>query len=71
MKKNDSFFESLLKTITFMGIAAASEDSKGKTDPYKAAGIAYGLGYDSFENRMKLAEILGGSEAFDKDSDND
>lgn len=56
--------------IIFSSIAA-SKDSSGNPDPYKAAGMAMGMsmasGKDwSFKDTMKMGAMLGASGAFDK-----
>lgn len=63
------FFESLLEGVCRdidMHIAVeSSRDENGKIDPYKAGGIAMGMGYDSFEDTCRMGEILGSKGAFD------
>lgn len=54
--------------IIFSSIAA-SKDSSGKPDPYKAAGMAMSMasGKDwSFKDTMNMGAMLGASGAFDK-----
>ena len=38
------FFEDLMKDLELWGAVQASKDKNGKPDPYKAAGIAAGMG---------------------------
>ena len=65
-KKREGFLEGLLKDMTSKAIIEASRDRKGRIDPYKAAGIAYGSGhFDSFENQLRFAGMLGAHGAFD------
>lgn len=61
------FFEGILKDIMLAGAVEASRDKSGKPDPYKAAGIAMGLGHTSLEDQMRLATMLGVEGAFDRD----
>lgn len=70
MGKNNGFFDSLMKDINMWGAVQASKDSKGKIDPYKAAGMAWGSGkIKSFEDIMRLGAVLGSQDAFDEDSE--
>lgn len=65
-KKREGFFEGLLKDMTSKAIIEASRDRKGRIDPYKAAGIAYGSGFiDSFEDQLRFGGMLGAHGAFD------
>ena len=42
-----------------------SKNKKGKPDPYKAAGIAAGMGYTALSDRASLGAMLGSEGAFD------
>lgn len=68
-KKIMGFFDSLLKNIALQCCIEASKDENGKPDPYKAAGMAAGLGHDSFDDFAKLGGMLGSQGAFDDDND--
>ena len=59
------FFEELAKNIALAGAVEASKDKNGKPDPYKAAGMAMGMGNFSFEDQMRLGTMLGAQGAFD------
>ena len=59
------FFEELAKNIALAGAVEASKDENGKLDPYKAAGMAMGMGNFSFEDQMRLGAMLGAPGAFD------
>lgn len=61
------FIEGILHDILLSGIIEASRDESGKADPYKAAGIAYGMGHSSAEDHIRLATMLGADGAFDTD----
>lgn len=64
------FFEGLLKDIEMIGAIEASRNSKGKADPYKAAGLYYGLNGDvSLDDAARLGTFLGGDGAFSDDED--
>ena len=63
----EGFLESLLKSAELYAAVKASKDSKGKPDPYKAAGIAAGMGHTSLEDTAMLGAILGSEGAFDDD----
>lgn len=61
----ESFLEGVCKDIDMHNAIKASRGKDGKIDPYKAGGIAMGMGYDSFEDTCRMAEILGSKGAFD------
>ena len=63
------FFDELAKNIALAGAVEASKDKNGKPDPYKAAGMAMGMGNFSFEDQMRLGAMLGAQGAFDDDKD--
>ncbi len=65
MSKKKGFFESLLDDITMKHIVDSTKDSTGKPDKFKASVMANLLGYDSFEETMRLGAILGHEGAFD------
>ncbi len=48
------FFEDLAKNAALWGAVQASKDANGKPDPYKAAGIAAGMGNFSAGDRARL-----------------
>ena len=59
------FLDQMAK-IAALGMAAEmSKDKKGKPDPYKAAGIAAGMGYTALSDRASLGAMLGSEGAFD------
>ena len=64
------FFEDLMKGLELWGAVQASKDKNGKPDPYKAAGIAAGMGNFSWSDQAMLAGILGSQGAFDDDIPN-
>jgi len=61
------FFEDLMKDLELWGAVQASKDKNGKPDPYKAAGIAAGMGNFSWSDQAMLAGMLGSQGAFDDD----
>ena len=61
------FFEDLIKDLELWGAVQASKDKNGKPDPYKAAGIAAGMGNFSWSDQAMLAGMLGSQGAFDDD----
>ena len=62
------FFDDLIRDIEFMGAVEMSKNSKGKPDPYKAAGIAYGMRENlSWGDTALLGAMLGSQGAFDDD----
>ena len=63
------FFEDLIKDLELWGAVQASKDKNGKPDPYKAAGIAAGMGNFSWSDQAMLAGMLGSQGAFDDDDD--
>ena len=65
----EGFFEGLIKDIALAAAVEASKDKKGKPDPYKAAGMAAGMGNFSFDDQMRLGAMLGAQGAFDDDKD--
>lgn len=60
------FFEELAKNIALAGAVEASKDKNDKPDPYKAAGMAMGMGNFSFEDQIRLGAMLGAQGAFDE-----
>ena len=64
------FFEDLIKDLELWGAVQASKDKNGKPDPYKAAGIAAGMGNFSWSDQAMLAGMLGSQGAFDDDIPN-
>lgn len=65
------FFDDLAKNAALWGAVQASKDENGKPDPYKATGIAFGMGNRSFSDIARLGAILGSEGAFDKNTDDD
>ena len=63
------FFEELAKNIALSAAVEVSKDKNGKPDPYKAAGMAMGMGNFSFEDQMRLGAMLGAQGAFDDDKE--
>lgn len=65
------FFESLIedvcKDIDMHRAIEASRDKNGKIDPYKAGGIAMGMGFDSSEDICRMGALLGAEGAFNDD----
>jgi len=66
-KSNMGFLEDLAKNLALWGAVQASKDANGKPDPYKAAGIAAGMGNFSAGDRARLGAMLGSEGAFDDD----
>ena len=65
-KNNGGFLDGLLHDMAlFAAVQASKPSGGGKPDPYKAAGIAAGMGHTSFEDTMRLGAILGAEGAFD------
>ena len=65
----EGFLEGLLKTAGMYAAVQTSKNSKDKPDPYKAAGMAVGLGFTSLYDTAKLGAMLGAEGAFDDDDD--
>lgn len=63
------FLDSLAKSAALWGAVQASKDENGKPDPYKAAGIAAGMGNFSLGDRARLGAMLGSQGAFDSTND--
>lgn len=63
------FLEDLTKNAALWSAVQASKGSDGKPDPYKAAGIAAGMGRFSASDVARLGAILGSEGAFDDDSE--
>ena len=62
------FFDDLIRDIEFMGAIEMSRNSKGKPDPCKAAGIAFGMRDElSLSDTALLGAMLGSQCAFDDD----
>jgi len=60
------FIESLLDSFSLWAAVQDSKDSNGKPDPYKAAGIAFGMRGDlSTADILELGGYLGAEGAFD------
>ena len=64
------FLDDLMKSAALQGCIEASKDENGKPDPYKAAGMAAGMGHFSAKDQAMLGAMLGSQGAFD-DDDND
>ena len=65
----EGFLEGLIKTAGMYAAVQASKNSKGKPDPYKAAGMAAGMGFTSLSDTAKIGAMLGAEGAFDDDDD--
>ncbi len=61
--------DDLMKDLELWGAVQASRNKKGKPDPYKAAGIAAGMGNFSLDDQARLGAMLGSQGAFDDDDD--
>ena len=59
------FLDQMAKMVALGMAIEMSKDKKGKPDPYKAAGIAAGMGYTAFSDRASLGTMLGSEGAFD------
>lgn len=63
-----SFWKDVLELVLLIAITHFSKDSKGKSDPYKAAGIAYGMkGKLTDKDLTDLGTMLGAQDAFDEE----
>ena len=61
------FFESLINNMVLQGCVEASKDENGTPDPYKAAGMAAGMGNLSMDEQAVLGAMLGSQGAFYED----
>ena len=60
----------MLELLALLLIALFSEDDNGKVDPYKAAGIAWGIKGDmSADETARFGAMLGAIGAFDDNGD--
>lgn len=64
------FFDELAKNAALWAAVEASKDKNGKPDPYKAAGMAAGMGNFSLSDRARLGAMLGSQGAFDTNTGN-
>lgn len=62
------FLDDLGKNLSFQAMIEASKDKNGKPDPWKAAGMAAGMGLDPSQI-ADLGAMLGAQGAFDEDDD--
>ncbi len=65
------FWDDLAKDLSLWAAVEASKDKNGKPDPFKAAGMAAGMGNFSFSDQVTLGAMLGSQGAFDDDSTSD
>ena len=65
------FWDRLIKTFSLGAAVEESKDDRGKPDPYKAEGIAAGMGYSSSDDRLELSDMLHAQGAFDDDEAED
>lgn len=64
------FLESLFDDVALWSAVQCSKDANGKPDPYKAAGIAYGMrGNLSDSDIARLGSYLGAEGGFDSSDD--
>ncbi len=61
------FLDELVKNAALWSAVQASKDENGNPDPYKAVGIAAGMGKFSLSDRARLGAMLGSQGAFDED----
>lgn len=61
--------DDIFQVFGLLGAVNASKDENGKPDPYKAAGIAMGLGFNSFKDIAMLGSMLLGQGAFNEEPD--
>ncbi len=61
------FWDDLAKDLSLWAAVEASKDENGKPDPYKAAGMAAGMGNFSLSDQATLGAMLGSQGAFDDD----
>ena len=66
-KKKEGFFDCVLKGVALKMAVEASRDENGKPDPYKATGMAMGVGYTSMKDVAMLGAMLDHEGAFDED----
>ena len=66
-KKNGGFLDGLLHDMALYAAVQVSKNDKDKPDPYKAAGIAAGMGYSSFDDTMRLGAMLVAEGAFENE----
>ena len=59
------FLDQMAKAAALGMAVEMSKNKKGKPDPYKAAGIAAGMGYTALSDRASLGAMLGSEGAFD------
>ncbi|MCD8181275.1 MAG: hypothetical protein LUF26_07355 [Firmicutes bacterium] len=60
----DSFLNGMVRDADIWAAAQASRGADGKPDPYKAAGMAAGMGYGSLGDMLAMGAILGSQGAF-------
>ena len=59
------FLDQMAKAAALGMAGEMSKNKKGKPGPYKAAGIAAGMGYTALSDRASLGAMLGSEGAFD------
>ena len=64
------FLDELAKNAALWAAVEASKDKNGKPDPYKAAGMAVGMGNFTLSDRARLGAMLGSQGAFDTETGN-
>ena len=65
------FLDDLAQNAALWAAVEASKDKNGKPDPYKATGMAIGMGNGSFGDIARLGAMLGSQGAFDTNIIND
>lgn len=63
-RKGPDFWDYLLRDLILCALAKPKKSKR--PDPYKAAGIAAGLGFGSLEDQLMLGAALGAAGAFDE-----
>ncbi len=64
-RNKHSTFNKIQRNASLWTAVQASRGEDGKPDPYKAAGMAAGMGHTSLEDIVRIGAILGSQGAFD------
>lgn len=68
--KKEGLYDRIKKSVALGMAVEMSRDENGKPDPYKAAGIARGMGHHSMSDAVNLGIMLHQSGGFDDESPN-
>lgn len=63
--QREGFFTGLVKSAAMNNIIRNSRDKNGRIDPYKAGGIAAGMGFGNARDMAHFGALLGENGAFD------